>query len=79
MTHIHHTLAEEFSDQLDKLHDLKLTNSYFVRLQTEYDKTNEEINKIEAQLENTSDQFLEDLKKNRLRLKDEIAAILAAF
>lgn len=76
MTHIHHTLAEEFSEHLDKLHDLKMNNPHFVKLHSQYDRTNEEINKIEAQIEASSDDFLEDLKKNRLRLKDEIYAMI---
>lgn len=78
MTHIHHTLAEEFSEHMDKMHELKLSNAHFVKLHKDYDKANEEINQIEAGLEPTSDQFLEDLKKARLRLKDEIYTIITA-
>jgi uncharacterized protein YdcH (DUF465 family) len=78
MTHIHHTLAEEFNEHLDKMHELKLSNAHFVKLHKEYDKANEEINQIEAGLETTSDVFLENLKKNRLRLKDELFTIITA-
>lgn len=78
MTHIHHTLAEEFNEHLEKMHELKTTNAHFVKLHNAYDKTNEEINKIESGLEATSDQLLEDLKKNRLLLKDEIYTLITA-
>ncbi|PCI33193.1 MAG: hypothetical protein COB54_05470 [Alphaproteobacteria bacterium] len=78
MTHIHHTLAEEFSEHLDKMHNMKLTNQYFVNLHEKYDKANEEINQIESGLEPTSDIFLEDLKKKRLVLKDEIYTLITA-
>ncbi|MBL4802315.1 MAG: DUF465 domain-containing protein [Emcibacter sp.] len=78
MTHIHHTLAEEFSDHLDKMHQLKLSDAHFVKLHKEYDEANEEINQIEAGLEPTSDNFLESLKKNRLHLKDQIYNLITA-
>lgn len=76
MTHIHHTLAEEFPEHIQKLHDLKINDQHFVKLHTEYDEVNQEINKAEAGLQAMSDTALEDLKKNRLRLKDEIAKLL---
>lgn len=76
MTHIHHTLAEEFPEHIEKLHNLKMNDQHFVKLHAEYDDVNEEINKAEAGLKPMSDAALEDLKKNRLRLKDEIAKLL---
>ncbi len=76
MTHIHHTLAEEFSGHLDRMHELKLSNGHFVKLHQAYDTVNEEINRIEAGIEATADNVLEDLKKNRLRLKDEIFTLI---
>ena len=53
-----------------------MNDQHFVKLHAEYDDVNEEINKVEAGLEAMADDALEDLKKNRLRLKDEIAKLL---
>ncbi|WP_417317769.1 YdcH family protein [Emcibacter sp.] len=77
MTHVHHTLLEEFPEHKEKLHELKLNDAHFVSLHDKYDQVNEAINKAEAQIENLSDEHLEDLKKERLALKDEINAILS--
>ena len=39
---------------------------------------NREVHRIETDVEPASDEVLEDLKKKRLHLKDQIAALLAA-
>ncbi|WP_321391995.1 YdcH family protein [Emcibacter sp.] len=76
MTHVNHTLIEEFPEYKEKLHELKLNDSHFVGLHDKYDEVNEAINKAEAQIENISDEALEDMKKERLALKDQIHALL---
>ncbi|MFC7050403.1 YdcH family protein [Emcibacter nanhaiensis] len=76
MTHVHHTLIEEFPEYKDKLHELKVNDPHFVALHDDYDKVNEAINKAESQIENLSDESLEDLKKERVALKDQIYALL---
>ncbi|MAU41454.1 MAG: hypothetical protein CMF31_07515 [Kordiimonas sp.] len=76
MTHIHHTLIEEFPEAVDKLHELKVSNNHFIKLSNDYNAVNEEINKLEAGLEASSDEYAETLKKKRLTLKDEIAHLL---
>ena len=42
-----------------------------------YHELNRSIHRVEAEVEPTSDDVLEDMKKQRLALKDEIAAIIA--
>jgi uncharacterized protein YdcH (DUF465 family) len=56
---------------------LNRTNYQFRQLVTHYDEVNRDIYRIESEEQPTTDQVLERLKKQRLKLKDEIAAALA--
>lgn len=78
MTHVPHELAEEFPDQTDKLHDLKMNNAHFAKLADEYHLLNREIHRIETGVEPTSDTYATDLRKKRMLLKDEISAMISA-
>lgn len=78
MSHVPHELHEEFPDAADKISALKSDNAHFARLTDEYHEVNREIHRIEAQVEAASDFRMEDLRKTRLALKDEIAAMLTA-
>lgn len=77
MSNTPHELAAEFPHDHALLHDLKMTNRHFVTLADRYHAVNGEIHRIEAGIENTSDEYAETLKKQRLALIDEIAAIIA--
>jgi len=77
MSNTPHELATEFPNDHALLHDLKLNNPHFVTLADRYNAVNGEIHRIEAGIENTSDEYAETLKKQRLALIDEIAAMLA--
>ena len=77
VTHVPHELAEEFPDKAEKIHELKMTNAHFAKLFDEYHLINREIHRIETQVEAASDERSTDLRKKRLHLKDEIAAILS--
>lgn len=78
MSHVPHELHEEFPGQADALHALKTSDAHFARISEQYHVVNREIHRIETDVEPASDSALEDLKKKRLHLKDEIAAMLAA-
>lgn len=73
-----HDLAHEFPEHKDKLHALKLENAHFVHLKSQYDDVNHQIRLYEDGVNATSDEHMETLKKQRLHLKDQIAAMLAA-
>ncbi len=75
--HIPHELAEEFPVDASRIEKLMRTSRAFKRLATRYDEVNHNIYRIETEDEPTSDEVLEDLKKQRLKLKDEIAVMLA--
>ncbi|GAB4353177.1 MAG: hypothetical protein Kow00114_02270 [Kiloniellaceae bacterium] len=78
MTHVPHELHEEFPEAGEALHRLKMENAHFAKLADEYHAVNREIHRIESEVEAASDERAEALKKRRLTLKDEIAAIIRA-
>lgn len=78
MSHVPHELAEEFPEAAEKIHALKTTNAHFARLAETYHEVNREIHRIETRVEPTSDEVEQELRRKRLHLKDEIAAMIAA-
>lgn len=77
MTHTPHELAEEFPEDVDLMHRLKSSDAHFARLADEYHSVNRDIHRVETRVEAASDFHEEDLRKKRMKLKDEIASILA--
>lgn len=71
-----HDLIHEFPEFKDKIHDLKMNDRHFAKLFEEYHDLDHEVHRIESGAENTSDEYLEDKKKMRLHLKDQLFAML---
>jgi uncharacterized protein len=67
-----HDLLHELPEHRDSIHKLKMTNTHFSQLFDEYHIVNNEIHRIESGIENTADDYLEQQKKRRLQLKDEL-------
>ncbi len=67
-----HDLLHEFPEHRERIHELKLGNAHFARLFDEYHEVDHEVHRIETGVENTSDEYLEERKKLRLYLKDEL-------
>ena len=67
-----HDLVHELPEHRDTIHNLKMTNNHFARLFDEYHAVDHEVHRIETGVENTSDDYLEERKKARLHLKDEL-------
>ena len=78
MTHTLHDLHSEFPDDGDILHQLKLHNGHYQTLAERYHDVNRAVHRIESGVEPASDARSEDLKKQRLALLDEVAALIAA-
>lgn len=72
-----HDLASEFPEARDILHQLKVEDSRFQEVSAEYHAINKEVFRLETGIEAGSDQRLEDLKKQRLTILDEIAGMIA--
>jgi len=77
MIHITHELKDEFPEEARLIERLMKTNYEFRRLAARYDEVNGNIHRIESEEEPTTDEVIERLKKRRLKLKDEIAAMIA--
>ncbi len=76
MSHVAHSLHDEFPGDIELLHRLKLSGDHFHALSESYQAVNRAIYRIENGLEPASDQRLEELKKQRLALLDEVSVIL---
>ena len=71
-----HDLIHELPEFKDKIHELKVSDAHFHKLFTEYHEVTHEVERIEGGAENTSDTYLEEQKKRRLALKDELFSML---
>ncbi|GLT22864.1 MULTISPECIES: YdcH family protein [Zoogloea] len=71
-----HDLHHEFPEYRDQIHALKVSNGHFARLFDEYHDVNRHVVRVEVNAELATDFELEDLKKRRLRLKDELYEML---
>lgn len=72
----HHGLVQEFPEYKDKIHELKISNPEFAKLFEKYNDIDKEIYRIEMQIENTSDEYAENLKIRRVQLKDQLYTML---
>jgi uncharacterized protein YdcH (DUF465 family) len=72
----HHHLVQEFPEFKDKIHELKTHNPEFAELFEKYNSLDDEIYRIEEQIETPSDDYTEGLKKQRLLLKDQLFQML---
>ena len=76
MSHTPNQLDEDFPGMAERMHALKTSNNRFARLIEEYNELNREIHRVETRVEPTSEDVEEELKRRRVRLKDEIAQML---
>ncbi|AWW73502.1 hypothetical protein CD351_03555 [Erythrobacter sp. KY5] len=74
--HTPHELHDEFPHDAATLTRLKLTDNHFCNLAGRYHALNRSIHRIEVEIDSTSDAYLTRLKKQRLMLLDEIAAMI---
>ena len=75
---LNHDLAHEFPHLVGKMRSLKLSSSRFLHLFNEYDEVNNGITKIEQEGSAIADEALENMKKKRLKIKDDIYQMLIA-
>jgi uncharacterized protein len=72
----HRDLAREFPELKQRVHDLKVESAEFRRLYAEYEALDNEIIRIEHEIETPSDDYTEDLKRRRAHLKDRLYGLL---
>lgn len=71
-----HQLHEEFPDKIEVMEALRASDPDFAELADRYHALNAEIVRAETNEEPTSDFRLEDMKKHRLLMLDQIAGIV---
>ncbi len=74
----HHDLLHDFPEYKDKIDELKAQDAEFARLCQEFDAIDEELLRIQQEIETPSDVYVENLKKKRVHLKDRLYARLSA-
>lgn len=76
MTIEKHDLIHELPEHRDQIHDLKINNAHFAKLFDQYHEVDHEVHRIETGVETPSDEYLEERKKVRLSLKDQLFAMI---
>ena len=72
----HRDLAHEFPELKQRIHDLKVESREFRDLYDEYQTLDNEIHRIEQDIETPSDRYAESLKWRRAHLKDRLYGLL---
>ncbi len=71
-----HDLVHELPEYKERIHRLKIEDRHFAKLFDEYHQLDHEIHRLEMGIENSSDAYLENRKKQRLHLKDQMVVML---
>lgn len=72
----HRDLAHEFPELRQRIHELKLADPVFRERYREYQEIDDEVYRIEQDIDARSDEYTENLKRRRVHLKDELYAML---
>lgn len=78
MSHTPHELVAEFPEHAAKIQSLKTSDGHFARLFDEYHEVNRAVHRAETNVEPTDDANMEAMRKRRMKLKDELYALLKA-
>jgi hypothetical protein len=76
MTTEKHNLHHEFPEFAEQISELKVSDAHFAKLFAEYHEVDQEINRIEQEIETPSDEYTEEVKLKRVNLKDELYGML---
>ena len=79
MTLEKHDLIHEIPESKEAIHLLKTSNNHFAKLFDEYHDADHAVRRIETGAQNTSDDHLENLKKQRLNLKDQLSGMIRDY
>jgi len=75
---LNHDLAHEFPQLIGKMRSLKLSSARFLHLFNDYDSINQAIIKIEQDGGAIGDEAMQEMKKKRLKIKDDLYQLLIA-
>lgn len=76
MSNTPHELAGEFPEHVAKIRHLREIDGHFHRITEEYHAVNRAIHRAETNIEPADDVRMADMRKERMRLKDEIYGML---
>lgn len=68
-----------FHEYRDEIHALKMSNAHFEKIFSEHNELDQKIKNAEDGLEPLSPIDIEVLKKQKLRLKDEVYAMILEY
>jgi hypothetical protein len=71
-----HDLVHEFPELEGQIESLRESNTAFAKLMDQYDDLDARVRKLEELGTPVADETIEDLKKERLMLKDKLYALL---
>jgi uncharacterized protein YdcH (DUF465 family) len=71
-----HSILNDFPEMREHIHEVKMEDGHFARLSERYDELEHSIRLMESGAEVCTDEHLEELKKKRLKMKDELFSIL---
>ena len=77
MSNTPHELHAEFPEFADRIHELKTNDAHFEKLFDAYHEINRAVHRAETDVEPTDDTNMENMRKQRMQLKDELYAILS--
>ncbi|MDY6890903.1 MAG: DUF465 domain-containing protein [Pseudomonadota bacterium] len=76
MTIEHHDLVHELPEYRDQIRTLKMENAHFAKLYDEYHAITKQVEKMEEEAIPVATRTEEEYKLKRLRLKDQLYAML---
>lgn len=75
----HHDLYQDFPEMKDAIDVLRAGNAHFARLFATYNRLTGKVEDLEEHDMPVADFTLEDMKKQRVKLKDELYHLMLAF
>lgn len=72
----HHDLLSELPEYKEQIHELKVGNAHFRKLFDEYHELTKEVENMESEQKPVTTEVEEAAKLRRLKLKDEMFAML---
>lgn len=76
MSNTPHELAAEFPEYIGRMQELCSSDTHFEKMYDAYHVANRAVHAAETNVKPTSDAHLTELRKERMRLKDQIYAYL---
>ena len=75
----HHDLHHEFPELQEEIRALKMSNAHFAKLFDSYHRLTGKVENLEQHDMPVADFTIEDMKKQRVKLKDELYQMLLEF